>query len=88
MDIEAELINNDQSVRLLQIMIDTINSRSREILDEADVAKIMPNLVRACKQTVSMVRAMPEDELKQYKEWRNKFLNRVMDSTFDYHFSF
>ena len=88
MDIEAELINNDQSVRLLEIMIDTIKSRSREILDDADVAKIMPNLVQACTQTVSMVRGMSESELQHYKEWRKAYLNRVMDSTFDYHFSY
>ena len=87
MNIEAELINNDQSVRLLQIMIDTINSRSREILDDADDAKIMSNLVEACKQTVkgeSDARGRAETLQGMEKE----ILNRVMDSTFDYHFSF
>ena len=88
MDIEAELINNEQSIRLLKIMIDTINSRTMEIIDDADNAKYKPNLEKACKQVVSTVRGMSESELQHYKEWRKAYLNRVMDSTFDYHFSF
>ena len=44
MDIEDELLNNEQSIRLLKIMIDTINSRTMEILDDADNAKYKPNL--------------------------------------------
>ena len=87
MDIEAELINNDQSVRLLKIMIDIINSRTLEIIDDADNAGYKPNLEEARKLGLTKVQEMSEDELKHYKEWGNKFLNRVMDSTFDHHFS-
>ena len=84
MDIEEELINNEQSVRLLQIMIDIINSRTATILDETgDV-----NLEEARKQTVVKVRAMADWELINYKEWRKHYLIRVMESTFDNHFSY
>ena len=86
MDIEDELINNEQSVRLLKIMIDIINSRTMSILDDADNAKYKPNLEEARKQALAKVKEMSEDELKHYKEWGKKYLNRVMDSTFDYHF--
>ena len=86
MDIEAELINNEQSVRLLKIMIDIINSRTEDILDDADNTGYKPNLEEARKLGLAKVKEMSEDELKHYKEWGNKFLNRVMDSTFDYHF--
>ena len=86
MDIEAELINNEQSVRLLKIMIDIINSRTEDILDDADNTGYKPNLEEARKLGLTKVQEMSEDELKHYKEWGNKFLNRVMDSTFDYHF--
>ena len=82
MDIEAELINNEQSIRLLKIMIDTINSRTEEILDKADNAR----LVEARKHAASTVRAMTKSELQHFKEYRKAYLNRVMDSTFDYHF--
>ena len=87
MDIEAELINNEQSVRLLKIMIDIINSRTEDILDDADNTGYKPNLEEARKLGLTTVQEMSEDELKHYKEWGNKNLNRVMDSTFDYHFS-
>ena len=87
MDIEAELINNEQSVRLLKIVIDIINSRTEDILDDADNTGYKPNLEEARKLGLTKVKEMSEDELKRYKEWGNKFLNRVMDSTFDYHFS-
>ena len=58
-----------------------------EILDDADNAKYKPNLEKAIKQAVSMVKEMSEDELKHHKEWRKKYLNRVMDSTFDNYYS-
>ena len=87
MDIEDELLNNEQSVRLLKIMIDIINSRTLEIIDDADNAGYKPNLEEARKQALTMVRAMSESELKHFKEYRKAYLNRVMDSTFDYHFS-
>ena len=83
MDIEAELINNEQSVRLLKIMIDIINSRTAEIIDDADNAR----LEEARKQAASTVRAMSESELQHFKEYRKAYLNRVMDSTFDYYFA-
>ena len=83
MDIEDELLHNEQSVRLLKIMIDIINSRTAEILDDADNAR----LEEARKQAASTVRAMSKSELKHFKEYRKAYLNRVMDSTFDYHFA-
>ena len=73
MDIEAELINNEQSVRLLKIMIDIINSRTEDILDDADNTGYKPNLEEARKLGLTKVKEMSEDELKQYKEWGKKF---------------
>ena len=43
---------------------------------------------KTIKQAASMVKEMSEDELKHHKAWRKKYLNMVMDSTFDNYYSF
>ena len=88
MDIEEELLNNDESVRMLQIMIDKIKTRTLQILDDAHDAKYEPKPEEARKQALARVSAMADWELSNYKEWRKDFLKRVMDSTLEEYFTF
>ena len=81
-ELENELLNNEQSIKVLQIMIDTIQSRTTEILVEQQQEQIYK-----FEAEPVLVKEMSNEEVKQYKIWQRLYLNRVMESAFNTYYS-
>ena len=79
-DIEVQLSNIEQSIRFLQLMTDTINARTIDILKEQNKVKYMLEL-RKAKQISSSVKEMSEDDIKQYKVKQRMHLGKLQDSS-------
>ena len=79
-DIEVQLSNIEQSIRFLQLMTDTINARTIDILKEQNKVKYMLEL-RKAKQISSSVKEMSEDDIKQYKVKQRMYLGKLQDSS-------
>ena len=81
-ELENELLNNEQSIKVLQIMIDTIQSRTIDILE----AQAQEQIYKFKAEPV-IVKEMSNKEVIQYKIWQSLYLNRVMESAFNTYYS-
>ena len=79
-DIEAQLANIQQSIQMLQIMIENINCRTIDIAKEQNKVKYMFEL-RKAKQLSSSMKDMSEDDLKMFKVRQRMYLSKLIDSS-------
>ena len=64
-DVEAQLANIQQSIQVLQQMIENINCRTIDIVKEQNKVKYMLEL-RKAKQLSSSLKEMTEEDIKMF----------------------
>ena len=79
-DVEAQLANIQQSIQVLQQMIENINCRTIDIVKEQNKVKYMLDLKKS-KQLSSSMKEMTEDDIKQYKVKQRMYLGKLQDSS-------
>ena len=79
-DIDAQLSNMEQILKVLNLMVGTINPRTIYILKEQNKVKYMFEL-RKAKQLSSSVKDLSEEDVKQYKVKRRMYLGKLLDSS-------
>ena len=79
-DIEAQLANIQQSIQVLQLMIENINCRTIDIAKDQSKVKFMLDLKKS-KQLSSCMKDMTEDDLKQYKVKQRMYLGKLHDAS-------
>ena len=79
-DVEAQLATIQQSIQVLQQMIENINCRTIDIAKEQSKVKYMLDLKKS-KQLSSSMKEMTEDDIKQYKVKQPMYLGKLQDSS-------
>ena len=79
-DIEAQVANIQQSIQVLQLMIENINCRTIDIAKDQSKVKYMLDLKKS-KQLSSCMKDMSEDDIKQYKVKQRMYLGKLLDSS-------
>ena len=77
-DIEAQLSTIQQSIQVLQLMVENINCRTIDIAKDQNKVKFMLDLKKS-KQLSSSMKEMTEDDLKQYKVKQRMYLGKLQD---------
>ena len=79
-DTEAQLSTIQQSIQVLQQMIENINCRTIDIGKEQNKVKYMLDLKKN-KQLSSSMKEMTEDDIKHYKVKQRMYLGKLQDSS-------
>ena len=79
-DIEAQVANIQQSIQVLQLMIENISCRTIDIAKDQRTVKFMLDLKKS-KQLSSCMKDMTEDDLKQYKVKQRMYLGKLHDAS-------
>jgi hypothetical protein len=73
---EVEISNIQQSLRVLQLMVETINSRTIDILKEQNKVKYMLDLKKS-KALTSTIKEMTEEDKVQYVVKQKMYLQKL-----------
>jgi len=79
-DTEAQLANIQQSIQVLQQMIENINCRTIDIAKDQNKVKYMLDLKKS-KQLSSSMKEMSEEDLKMFKVRQRMYLGKLQDSS-------
>ena len=79
-DIEAQLANIQQSIQVLQQMIENINCRTIDIVKEQNKVKYMLEL-RKAKQLSSSLKEMTEEDIQMFKVKQRMYLGKLQGSS-------
>lgn len=79
-DIAVQLSNIEQSIRFLQLMTDTINARTIDILKEQNKVKYMLDLKKS-KAVSTNLKEMTEDDIKVFKTKQKMYLTKLTDNS-------
>ena len=77
-DVEAQLATIQQSIQVLQQIIENINCRTIDIAKEQNKVKYMLDLKKS-KQLSSSMKEMTEDDLKMFKVRQRMYLGKLQD---------
>ena len=79
-DVEAQLANIQQSIQVLQQMIENINCRTIDIVKEQNKVKYMLEF-RKAKQLSSSLKEMTEEDIQMFKVKQRMYLRKLQDSS-------
>ena len=79
-DIEAQLSTIQQSIQVLQLLIENINCRTIDIVKEQNKVKYMLEL-RKAKQLSSSLKEMTEEDITMFKVKQRMYLGKLQDSS-------
>ena len=79
-DTEAQLANIQQSIQVLQQMIENINCRTIDIAKDQNKVKYMLDLKKS-KQLSSSMKEMSEEDEKMFKVRQRMYLGKLLDSS-------
>ena len=79
-DIEAQLATIQQSIQVLQQLIENINCRTIDIAKEQNKVKYMLEL-RKAKQLSSSMKEMTEEDIQMFKVKQRMYLGKLQDSS-------
>ena len=79
-DTEAQLATIQQSIQVLQLMIENINCRTIDIAKDQSKVKYMLDLKKS-KQLSSSMKEMSEEDEKMFKVRQRMYLGKLLDSS-------